>query len=124
VQKGDRPGRLRSYRIRGIDHLLSLEGRAWISRDTFQIMRIETDLVHPMPEIELFRDYMEVEYQPVLFRDKNVSVWLPSTAQMYFEFRKQRYHRSETLSHYRLFSVGANQKIDQPDAASESHLPQ
>ena len=124
VQRGDRPGRLRSYRIKGIDHLLSMEGRAWISKDTFQIMRIETDLVHPMPEIQLDRDYMEVEYQPVLFREKNVSLWLPSSAQMYFEFRKQRYHRSETLSHFRLFSVGANQKISQPDAAGDSDPPQ
>ncbi len=124
VQKGDGPGRLRSYRIKGIDHLLSMEGRAWISRESFQIMRIETDLVHPMPEIQLDRDYMEVEYQPVVFREKNVSLWLPSSAQMYFEFRKQRYHRSETLSHYRLFSVGAIQKMSQPDAASDNDLRQ
>lgn len=124
VQRGNRPGRLRSYRIKGVDHLLSMEGRAWISTDTFQIMRIETDLLRPMPEIQLDRDYMEVEYEPVLFREKNISLWLPSSAQMYFEFRKQRYHRSETLSHFRLFSVGASQKISQADGTSESDPPQ
>lgn len=117
VQKIGKPGRLRAYRINGIDHVLNIEGRAWIEKDSFQILRVETDLVHPMPEIELLSDHMEVNYEAVYFRGKGETFWLPSSAQMYFEFRKQRYQRSVTLSHYRLFDVGANQRIDQPDAS-------
>lgn len=118
VQKSGRPGRLRSYRINGVDHLLSMEGRAWIAKDSFQILRVETDLVHPMPEIELVSDHMEVNYQAVQFRERGETFWLPSSAQMYFEFRKQRYRRSVTLSHYRLFAVGATQQINQPEAGN------
>jgi tetratricopeptide (TPR) repeat protein len=120
AQKNDRPSRLREYRIHGISHPVSMQGRVWIAPDTFQIMRLETDLVHPMPEIQLTRDYTAVEYSPVQFRAQGAAIWLPSSAELYFEVHKQRYHRSETLTHYRLFSVGATQKINQPDAQSNS----
>lgn len=120
VQKKGRPGRLRAYRINGVDHLLSMEGLAWVRKNDFEILRVETDLVHPMPEIQLLADHMDVNYEAVQFRAKGETFWLPSSAQMYFEFRKQRYRRSVTLSHYRLFAVGANEKINQPDAMDES----
>lgn len=120
VQKKGRPGRLRAYRMNGVDHLLSMEGLAWVRKNDFEILRVETDLVHPMPEIQLLTDHMEVNYEAVQFRAKDETFWLPSSAQMYFEFRKQRYRRSVTLSHYRLFAVGANEKINQPNAMDEN----
>lgn len=113
-QKDHHPSRLRIYRIDSMVYPVSLEGRAWIDTDTFQVMRLETDMIHPMPEIQLLRDYIRVDYKPVQFQGEKVVLWLPSAADMYFDFRRERYHRHENLSRYRLFSVGATQQISQP----------
>ncbi|HKQ87745.1 MAG TPA: tetratricopeptide repeat protein [Candidatus Acidoferrales bacterium] len=113
-QKDHRPSRLRLYRIDSMVYPVSLEGRAWIDAETFQVMRLETDMIHPMPEIQLLRDYIRVDYKPVQFQGAKTVLWLPSAADMYFDFRHERYHRHENLSRYRLFSVGATQQINQP----------
>ena len=113
-QKAHRPSRLRLYRIDSMVYPVSLEGRAWIDTETFQVMRLETDMIHPMPEIQLLRDYIRVDYKPVQFQGAKTVLWLPSAADMYFDFRHERYHRHENLSRYRLFSVGATQQINQP----------
>lgn len=113
-QKDNRPSRLRTYRINSRIYPVSLEGRAWIDAGTFQVVRLETDMIRPMPEIQLLRDYIRVDYKPVQFQGEKVVLWLPSTADMYFDFHHERYHRHENLSKYRLFSVGATQQINQP----------
>ncbi len=113
-QKDHRPSRLRLYRIDSMVYPVSLEGRAWIDTETFQVVRLETDMIHPMPEIQLLRDYIRVDYKPVQFQGAKAVLWLPSAADMYFDFRHERYHRQENLSRYRLFSVGATQEISQP----------
>ncbi|MGH9574465.1 MAG: tetratricopeptide repeat protein [Candidatus Acidiferrales bacterium] len=115
-QKDNRPSRLRTYRIDSKVYPVSLEGRAWIDTETFQVVRLETDMIHPMPEIQLLRDYIRVDYKPVQFQGEKVVLWLPSTADMYFDFHHERYHRHENLSRYRLFSVGATQQIKQPSS--------
>lgn len=115
-QKDHRPSRLRLYRVNSMVYPVSLEGRAWIDAETFQVMRLETDMIHPMPEIQLLRDYIRVDYKPVRFEGAKVVLWLPSAADMYFDFRRERYHRHENLSKYRLFSVGATQQINQPSS--------
>ena len=113
-QRSDRPSRLRVYRINSRVYPVSLEGRAWIDTETFQVVRLETDMIHPMPDIQLMRDYIRVDYKPVQFQGAKTVLWLPSAADMYFDFHHERYHRHENLSKYRLFSVGATQQINQP----------
>jgi len=113
-QRKDRPNRMHSYQVGEQVHRVDIKGRAWITAGTFQIVRIEADLVKPMPEIRLISEHQAVEYGPVPFASKKTALWLPKTAEIYFDFRKHRYYRRHSFDHYMLFSVEADEKRKDP----------
>jgi len=115
-QRDDRPSRMHSYDIGGQIYPVKLKGRAWISPDKFQIVRIEAEMVRPMPEILLLSEHQIVDYGPVPFPQKQVSLWLPKSAEIYFDFRKHRYHRRHSFDHYMLYSVDSVEKRKEPVA--------
>jgi tetratricopeptide (TPR) repeat protein len=118
-QRPERPSRIQAYQIGNSAYAVSLKGRAWINAGTFQIVRIEAELVHPLPEIRLVSEHQTVEYGPVMFQQKNTELWLPKTAELYFDFRKHRYYRRHSFENYTLFSVDSNQKIGAPKMPAE-----
>jgi len=125
-QREDRPARMHDYRVGGDLYSLRLKGRAWITVDKFQIVRIESELISPMPQIQLRNEQQVVEYGPVRFQAKNEELWLPQKAEIYLDFRKHRYYRSHSFDHYMLFSVDAADKpkpVVPPDKAAEKPLP-
>ena len=113
-QRDDRPNSMHSYKVGDQLHPVKLKGRAWITADKFQIVRIEAEMVSPMPEIQLLSEHQVVEYGPIPFKNKNVSLWLPKTAEIYFDFRKHRYYRRHSFDHYMLFSVDSEEKRKEP----------
>jgi len=113
-QRDDRPNSMHSYKVGDRLYPVKLKGRAWITADKFQIVRIEAEMVSPMPEIQLLSEHQIVEYGPVPFKNKNVSLWLPKTAEIYFDFRKHRYYRRHSFDHYMLFSVDSDEKRKEP----------
>jgi len=117
-QKPDKPNVIKRYRIGadGTSYPVALKGRAWISADTYQIVRLETDLVAPMPQIRLKADRAEIEYGPVIFAKSNVSMWLPKSADVYYDWMGRRIHRRHSFSNYLLFAVDDKQKISVPKA--------
>ena len=120
-QRLDRPNTMRAYSIglHGPSYPVNLKGRAWIAADTFQVLRIETQMIAPIREIGLMADYTAVEYGPVHFNKKNVDLWLPRTAEAYSFWRRKRSHQSHTFSNYILFSVDDRQKISAPKVKEE-----
>src|SRR5260370_3607871 len=70
-QREDRISEMRTYRVNGMSFPVHLKGRAWIDADSSQILAMEADMVRPVPEIRLVRDYQLIQYGPVEFgRDK------------------------------------------------------
>ncbi|HMD15868.1 MAG TPA: tetratricopeptide repeat protein [Terriglobales bacterium] len=112
-QRADRPALISEYNIGGEAYSLRLKGRAWITADKFEIVRIESELIDPMPQIQLRCEQQVVEYGPVQFK-KNVGLWLPTKAEIYLDYRKHRYYRSHSYDHYLLFSVDMVDKPNEP----------
>lgn len=102
------------YNVGGHSRAVGLKGRAWIDADTSQILAMESDITHPIPEIRLLRDHQLIEYGPVSFRDNSMQLWLPKSADWYCSLSGRRYHRRHTFSQFLLFSVDDKQKITQP----------
>jgi tetratricopeptide (TPR) repeat protein len=121
-QRSDKPNRIRAYKMgsNGPSYPIALKGRAWIAANTFQIMRLETDLVAPVRQIRLVADHTAIEYGPVYFKNRNVDMWLPQSAEVYFEWRARRIHRRHSFNKYVLFAVDDKQRISAPKAAQES----
>jgi hypothetical protein len=68
---------------------------------------------------------MDIEYGPVTFQKQNETMWLPMTADIYFELRGRRIRRKNVFQNYLLFSVDEKQNISTPKdaAASENAAP-
>jgi tetratricopeptide (TPR) repeat protein len=115
-QRDDKPDRMHSYKVGRLVYPVKLKGRAWITADKFQIVRIESEMVRPMPEIKLLSEHQVVEYGPIRFDKKNMSLWLPKSAEIYFDFRQHRYYRRHSFDHYMLFSVDSDEKRKEPVA--------
>lgn len=118
-QRPDRPERLRAYSAQNASFTVGIKGRAWISADTYQIVRLEANLMKPIPQIGLGSEEDVVEYGPVPFQTKNTVLWLPSSADIYYYYRHRPFHRHHTFTKYSLFSVSASQKIGQPAIPDE-----
>ena len=115
-QREDRPARFQDYKVGSEVFSLKLKGRAWISADKFQIVRIESDLVSPVSKIRLAGEHQVVEYGPVPFPKRDLQLWLPKSAEIYLDFRRHRYYRKHSFDHYMLFSVDAAEKRNEPKA--------
>ena len=115
-QRDDRPSRMHSYKLGNQLYSVGLKGRAWITPDRFQIVRMEAEMVKPMPEIQLLSEQQVVEYGPVPFPKKHTSLWLPKSAEIYFDFRKHHYYRRHSFDHFMLYSVDTEEKHKEPVA--------
>jgi tetratricopeptide (TPR) repeat protein len=113
-QKANRPSRIRAYIISGNFHAVPLKGRAWIDASTYQVVRLESELVKPMPEIGLRREDLSIDYAPVQFRSRDVQLWLPSRAELLVDLGNKPFYRTHTFSKFELFSVGTGQQLGAP----------
>jgi tetratricopeptide (TPR) repeat protein len=113
-QKKDKESRIRQYRMGGHVFPVALKGRAWIDANTFQVVRLETDLREPRQDFRLSAEHLVMEYGPVHFKSRKEVLWLPASAEYYELFRGHRFHRRHTYSDYILFSIDDKQKIGEP----------
>ena len=69
--EGDDPNRaFTAIKMGGSIHLPRFKGRAWISADGYNVLRIETDLVDPIAKIDVQR-----EHQVIPYADGTISVF-------------------------------------------------
>jgi len=120
-QKADRASRLRSYRLGTQYFRVGIKGRAWISAESSQVLRMETDLVSKVPEIRLHAEHQDILYGPVPFQKKHLVLWLPLATETYLDFNGHRIHRRQDLSNYLLFWVDDRETIEKPKT---SEVPQ
>jgi hypothetical protein len=115
-QRADKPNKIRAYRIgvNGPSHSVALKGRAWFDFDSYQIVRLEADLIDAHPDIQLTVDHTAIQYGPVHFSSRGVDLWLPQTAELYSDFRGKRVHQRQSFSDYLLFAVDDKQKVSAP----------
>lgn len=119
-QKPDKPSRLREYSVAKQVFPVALRGRAWIAADSYQVVSLETDMVAPIPQIRLTAEHISIDYMPVKFHKGNEELWLPQSAELFFDLGGRRVHRRHHFSNYMLFSVDEKQKIAAPPMNVES----
>lgn len=115
-QRADKPNRIRSYRVgvTGPVYEVNLEGRAWFTADSYQIVKLEADLIKAIPEIRLTVDHTSAEYGPIHFRTRGIDLWLPQTADFVSERNGKRLHERIIFGDYLLFAVDNKQEIAAP----------
>ena len=119
-QKSGQQSRIRSYRLGTQYFRVGIKGRAWISSDTFQVLRMESDLVGKVPELRLNAEHQDITYGPVPFQKRNIVLWLPHSSETYLDFNGHRLHRQQDFSNYLLFWVEDRQHIEKPAESQAS----
>jgi Carboxypeptidase regulatory-like domain len=114
TQKPEHPGGIREYQVKGMIYPISLRGRAWIDSGTYQILRLETELLAPVEEIKLKREHIDITYGRVNFRTGHQEMWLPQTAEIYAEQFGHRYYRRHTFTDFHVFTVATAESYQQP----------
>lgn len=123
-QKAGKPSAIKSYQfgLNGPSYSVALKGRAWISADNYQVIRMETDIVAPLPQIKLQAEHTDIEYGPVKFQRANETLWLPQSADVYMAWQGRQMHRRHSFSNYLLFGVDENEKISAPKNAGDAQM--
>lgn len=114
AQRADRVVRIRSYKVGTRSFSVYLEGHAWIDPGNYQVLRLETNLQKPIPEIELKREHIAIEYAAVQFQTQKNEIWLPKEAELYVDRKGHPYYRRHTFTDFKVFNVETAQSIQAP----------
>lgn len=105
---------LNEFATNGSTYRVRLKGRAWVSADNYQVLRLQTQLVAPIREIKLDVYHSDIIYSPVDFVKHKFQIWLPQSALMQVEYQGHRYQRVHNFSHFQLFQVDTEQRVTEP----------
>jgi hypothetical protein len=68
---------LESFRVGQVGTVVLIQGLAWVDASTYQIRRLRTDLLRPLPLIHLDRQTTDISFKEVFFTDVKSELWLP-----------------------------------------------
>jgi hypothetical protein len=97
------------------------QGIAWVDKNTFQIIRIRTDLLAPHIELGLAQQTTEITFSEVQIPDMSRALWLPETANVYALFQGQAFRNEHRYQNYQHFHVSV--KMRQPSIQLSSRIP-
>ncbi len=117
-QRPDRPNSMSGFSTPRGSSLISLKGTAWVDATTFQVVHLETDLLNPIPELLLDLEHQSLDYGPVVFAARNVSLWLPQSVDITVHLSGKQFNARHSYSNYQLFVVDTGQKISKPKDVS------
>jgi tetratricopeptide (TPR) repeat protein len=107
-QRDDKPNRFAEYNVGSQHYPMNMKGRAWITTDNLQIVRVDAELVNPLPQLAV--QHQIAEYGPVHFQKKNLDLWLPQNVDIFLEMNRHYYYRRHSYDHYQLFSTDSIEK--------------
>jgi predicted nucleic acid-binding protein len=73
-----------------------MQGLAWVDKSNFQIVRMRTDLLVPVPEIALDNQTTEVTFSKVQLLEVASPLWLPREVKVHLRFKEVDAKRGKT----------------------------
>jgi hypothetical protein len=105
-----------AFHIGNSVYLPAFKGRAWITANSYDVMRIETDLVAPVLKVNLQREHVVIRYAPVEFQKRHLRLWLPESTAVYIAYGGRQFERVHSFGEYQLFSVDSTEAVKEPKA--------
>ncbi|MGA2609457.1 MAG: hypothetical protein ABSH01_18605 [Terriglobia bacterium] len=96
------------------------QGLAWIDSQNYQITRLRTDLLRPLPEINLERETTEIAFGEVHFKGMAEGFWLPQQVTVAVDWNGKHFRNEHHYSEFKLFNVEATQKIKKPKEVGQT----
>jgi hypothetical protein len=113
-QRPDRPNVMSEFRTPSGRYTVSLKGIAWVDAITFQVVHLETDLLKPVPDLFLDVEHQALDYAPVVFGTRKISLWLPQSVEISVYVGSKQFSAHHLYSNYQLFVVDTGQKVGKP----------
>lgn len=82
-----------------------VQGVAWVDKSNFQIIKIQTDLLAPRPEVGLDRQTTEVTLSEVRIRGIASPLWLPKVVRVDIRFYGLNFRNEHHYGDYRQYRV-------------------
>jgi hypothetical protein len=120
-QRADRPNLTYSFSVDRTTYAVNLRGRAMILADSYQVARLETDLMQSIPKIHLRLDHQSVEYRPVKSPTGKLQLWLPASTEVYMDFQGRRFYRKHSFTDFKIFSVDTQYHLADPKETPATH---
>jgi VWFA-related protein len=89
----------------GADVDMLTQGILWVDKNSFQIIRMRSDLLAPDSEIRLDQLTSEVTFVGVQLPDVPNPLWLPNEVNVYIEIGEQRFRNVHHYTNYRRYRV-------------------
>lgn len=118
-QRPDRPNVMSEFRTPRGRYIVSLKGIAWVDATTFQVVHLETDLLRPIPDLLLDVEHQSLDYAPVVFGTRKISLWLPQSVDISVYIGSKQFNAHHLYSDYQLFVVDTGQKLGKPKDSSD-----
>jgi len=96
------------------------QGLAWIDAATYQIIRLHTDLLRPLPEIRLEKQALNINFNEVHFKHLKDAFWLPGQVTVTIDWNGKELRNTHEYSDFKLFNVEASEKIGNPKVSAAS----
>jgi hypothetical protein len=82
-----------------------VQGIAWVDKETFQIVRLRTDLLAPRNDIGLTQETTDLTFKEVQLPELAAPLWLPGDVDVYTVFNGQIYRNEHHYANYQRFRV-------------------
>jgi hypothetical protein len=96
----------------GTDVDMLTQGVLWVDKNSFQIIRMRTDLLASSNELHIDRLTTEVTFGEVRLPDVPNPLWLPGDVDVYVEINRQKFRNIHHYTNYRRYRVSV--KIGNP----------
>jgi hypothetical protein len=90
------------------------QGLAWVDAESYQIVRLRTDLLRPLPEVRLDKETTEIDFGEEHFKDIAEAFWLPRAVTVSVDWNGKSMRNTHAYSEFKLFNVGQSQRIGKP----------
>jgi hypothetical protein len=93
------------------------QGVAWVDAESYEIVRLRTDLLKPLPEVRLDQVTTEIDFSENHFTSLAEGFWLPREVRVSVHWKGKHLRNRHQYSNFQLFRVGASEKIAKPKEA-------
>jgi hypothetical protein len=105
AQKPETAHDVSGFRLRNYSAWLLVQGIAWIDEQSYAIVKIETWLLAPRPDIRLQDENTVVDYFPVEPAGLKRVLWLPHEVTVIIHYRGAFFRNTHRYSKYKVFRV-------------------
>lgn len=96
------------------------QGIAWIDAESYQITRISTDLLTPLPQVKLLKETTEINFNEVHFKRPPLAFWLPDVVTVTLDWNGKILRNQHAYSDFLLSNVDSTQRIKNPKVVEKT----